>query len=124
MYVLLILLGFILTGCVRPRRIRVGTFNVNGRAPTSSVASWVRRQVSPEATNKDTGGPDVLIFGFEEVDLSTGALLYSTSTVLEEAWTQIILASLGEHAHSYVKVSKLPVDRLRSNLITSLLQGN
>jgi len=95
----------VLNSCVRPRRIRVGTFNVNGRAPTSSIASWVRRQVSPEATDKDTGEPDVLIFGFEEVDLSTGALLYSTSTVLEEAWTQVILASLGQHAHSYVKVA-------------------
>ena len=89
-------------------RIRVGTFNVSGRAPTSSVASWVRRQVSSEATDKDMGEPDILIFGFEEVDLSTGALLYSVSTALEEAWTQTILTSLGQHAHSYVKVAWLP----------------
>lgn len=93
------------------RRIRVGTFNVNGRAPTSSVASWVRRSVPLEATDKDTGEPDMLILGFEEVDLSTGALLYSNSTVLEEAWTQTIVTSLGEHAHSYVKVVFLPVGR-------------
>jgi len=106
---------FVLTSCVRTRRIRVGTFNVNGRAPTSSVASWVRRQVSLEATDKDTGEPDILIFGFQEVDLSTGALLYSTSTALEEAWTQTISTSLGQHAHSYVKVALLPIDRSRSD---------
>ena len=85
----------------------MGTFNVSGRAPTSSVASWVRRQVSSEATDKDTGEPDILIFGFEEVDLSTGALLYSVSTALEEAWTQTIFTGLGQHAHSYVKVALL-----------------
>lgn len=54
------------------------------------------------------GEPDILIFGFEEVDLSTGALLYSVSTALEEAWTQSILTGLGQHAHSYVKVALLP----------------
>ena len=68
------------------------------------MSSWVKRQVSPETTDKDNGEPDILIFGFEEVDLSTGALLYSTSTVLEDAWTQLIFTSLGQHAHSYVKV--------------------
>lgn len=100
--------GFVLTSYFRSGRIRVGTFNVNGRAPITSVASWVRRQVSSEATDEDTGEPDILIFGFEEVDLSTGALLYSVSTALEEAWTQAILTSLGQHAHSYVKVALLP----------------
>ena len=76
------------------------------------MASWVRRQGSSEATDKDTGEPDILIFGFEEVDLSAGALLYSTSSALEEAWTQTILTGLGDHAHSYVKVRLLlPIDR-------------
>lgn len=84
------------------------------------MASWVRRQVSSEATDQDTGEPDILIFGFEEVDLSTGALLYSTSTVLEGAWTQTIVTSLGEHAHSYVKVALLPL-RTTVNLIWLLV---
>jgi len=105
----------VLTSCVRTLRIRAGTFNVNGRAPTSSVASWVRRQVSPEATDKDTGEPDILIFGFQEVDLSAGALLYSSSTALEEAWTHTIVTSLGEHAHTYVKVALLLVERSESD---------
>jgi phosphatidylinositol-bisphosphatase len=48
--------------------------------------------------------PDVLVLGFEELDLSTEALLYSTSTVREDAWTGAILAALGEKAEMYEKV--------------------
>jgi hypothetical protein len=50
-------------------RLRVGTFDVNGNTPGSSIRSWDR---------------DVLVFGFQELDLSTGALLYTTFTALED----------------------------------------
>lgn len=50
------------------------------------------------------GDPDMLVFGFQELDLSTEALLYSTSSVREDAWCRAIFASLGEKATSYEKV--------------------
>ncbi|EEB97130.1 hypothetical protein MPER_03608 [Moniliophthora perniciosa FA553] len=47
--------------------------------------------------------PDILVFGFQELDLSTEALLYSTSTVREEAWCMAIFAALGEKRDLYQK---------------------
>jgi inositol polyphosphate 5-phosphatase INPP5B/F len=79
--------------------MRVGTFNVNGKTPTSSIRSWVC------GTPGKSEDPDILVFGFQELDLSTGALLYTTSTALEDAWTTAILQGLGTKAGSYVKVS-------------------
>ncbi|KAJ3980467.1 DNase I-like protein [Lentinula detonsa] len=49
--------------------------------------------------------PDILVFGFEELDLSTEALLYSTSTAREDAWTVAIFAALGEKAEMYEKLA-------------------
>jgi phosphatidylinositol-bisphosphatase len=48
--------------------------------------------------------PDMLVLGFQELDLSTEALLYSTSTVREDAWCVAIFAALGEKAVLYEKV--------------------
>lgn len=48
--------------------------------------------------------PDMLVLGFQELDLSTEALLYSTSTVREDAWCLAVFASLGEKAIMYDKV--------------------
>lgn len=48
--------------------------------------------------------PDIFAFAFQEADLSAEALLYSTSTVREDAWTTAILAALGEKAVYYEKV--------------------
>ena len=47
---------------------------------------------------------DLLVFGFQELDLSTEALLYSTSTAKEEAWLKAIFAALGEEGDNYEKV--------------------
>ncbi|KAJ3724182.1 DNase I-like protein [Lentinula guzmanii] len=49
--------------------------------------------------------PDILVLGFEELDLSTEALLYSTSTAREDAWTVAIFAALGEKAQMYEKLA-------------------
>ena len=43
--------------------------------------------------------------GFQELDLSTGALLYSTETLREDAWTSAVVAGLGEKIGLYDKVS-------------------
>lgn len=50
---------------------------------------------------------DILVLGFEELDLSTEALLYSTSTAREDAWTVAVFAALGEKAELYEKVNIL-----------------
>ncbi|TFK75551.1 DNase I-like protein [Pluteus cervinus] len=49
--------------------------------------------------------PDIFVFGFQELDLSTEALLYSTSTFREDTWTTAILAALGEKATLYEKLA-------------------
>ena len=48
--------------------------------------------------------PDVLVFGFQELDLSTEALLYSYTTTREDMWLDAIFAGLGEVREQYVKV--------------------
>ncbi|KZT26139.1 DNase I-like protein [Neolentinus lepideus HHB14362 ss-1] len=163
-------------------RIRVGTFNVNGKMPSQDLSPWVRgvetnngyptvlpplNPISPlsmgempkkrsdteydaksvgsntgttESTTMSTletisvssstlssdstiGGvdatgtplktdvedtesdPDLLVFGFQELDLSTEALLYSSKTTREEAWCTAILAGLGEKGVLYEKLA-------------------
>ncbi|TCD64994.1 hypothetical protein EIP91_003361 [Steccherinum ochraceum] len=49
--------------------------------------------------------PDMLVLAFQEVDLSTEALLYSTKTTREEAWCAAALAGLGEKAVEYEKLA-------------------
>ena len=53
---------------------------------------------------EDPEDPDMLVLGFQELDLSTGALLYSSETTREEAWCTAVFAGLGEKAVLYEKV--------------------
>jgi phosphatidylinositol-bisphosphatase len=48
--------------------------------------------------------PDMLVLGFQELDLSTEALLYSTGTTREDAWSMAVFAGLGEKGVLYEKV--------------------
>ena len=52
----------------------------------------------------DSNDPDMLVLGFQELDLSTEALIYYTSTVREDAWCHAVFAALGEKAIKYEKV--------------------
>lgn len=55
--------------------------------------------------------PDVFVLGFQELDLSTEALVYSTGTAKEDAWCMAVFAALGEWGEHYVKVTfGLPCD--------------
>jgi inositol polyphosphate 5-phosphatase INPP5B/F len=98
--------------------MRVGTFNVNGKYPDASIRSWV------EGDRKDAAGslddPDIFIFGFQELDLSTGALLYSTSTLLEATWTEAIFSALGAKAGIYSKVFDIEVS-MRDQLMLPMV---
>ncbi|KAF9460415.1 Endonuclease/exonuclease/phosphatase [Collybia nuda] len=49
--------------------------------------------------------PDIFALGFQELDLSTEALLYSTSSVREDAWCTAVFASLGEKGAMYEKLA-------------------
>ncbi|KAJ7595016.1 DNase I-like protein [Mycena floridula] len=53
----------------------------------------------------NTEEPDLLVLGFQELDLSAEALIYSTSTVKEDAWSLSIFAALGERASHYEKIA-------------------
>lgn len=86
-------------------RIRVGTFNVNGKNPTQSIESWVRGSQNNNETRSDKGS-DIYIFGFQELDQSAAALLYSTSNMLETEWSEAILKVFGKEASYYTKVRK------------------
>ncbi|KAG1776529.1 DNase I-like protein [Suillus placidus] len=55
--------------------------------------------------NANISDPDLLVLGFQELDLSTEALLYATSTVKEDAWVEAILAGLGERGILYEKLA-------------------
>ncbi|KAF5390606.1 hypothetical protein D9757_002587 [Collybiopsis confluens] len=60
--------------------------------------------VSPGDSEIRPKDPDLLVLGFEELDLSTEALLYSTSTAREDAWIMAVFAALGKKADKYEKL--------------------
>lgn len=79
-------------------------------ASTQSLASTLAmgndENDEPETEVLDSDPyPDMLVLGFQELDLSTEALLYSTSTVREDAWCLAVFASLGEKAIMYDKLA-------------------
>jgi len=70
------------------------SINVQGSTAPSTSSTLV-------ASDDD---PDILVLGFQELDLSTEALLYSTNTAREDAWCSAVFAGLGEKRSQYVKV--------------------
>lgn len=48
--------------------------------------------------------PDIFVLGFQEVDLSTEALLYAANSAKEDMWMAAITAALGEKGVLYEKV--------------------
>jgi hypothetical protein len=59
----------------------------------------------------ETSPLDIIVLAFQELDLSTAALIYATEKSREEAWTQVVLRSLNNHSWkeqpAYTKVSLL-----------------
>ncbi|KAG2754311.1 DNase I-like protein [Suillus brevipes Sb2] len=68
----------------------------------ASYATLAHANLNNNATVSD---PDLLVLGFQELDLSTEALLYASSTVKEDAWVEAILAGLGERGILYEKLA-------------------
>ncbi|KAI9060023.1 DNase I-like protein [Trametes sanguinea] len=185
-------------------RIRIGTFNVNGKMPSQDLSAWVRGQTERSASasvlipplkeisplsmgeaqqhpvekelealdlNRKTAGPDaattdasstttasdtarsatmsagptseetavsdspvdvpedesdpdMIVLGFQELDLSAEALLYSSTTVREDAWCMAAFAGLGEKAALYEKlVSKQLVGMLLVIIVKKRLRA-
>lgn len=80
-------------------RIRVGTFNVNGKSPSQDLSTWLGNE--PQSSRPEA---DILITGFQEIDHSTEAFLNFAGPAREEAWTTAILAALGDKAKQYEKL--------------------
>ncbi|CAE6430985.1 unnamed protein product [Rhizoctonia solani] len=84
---------------VRDLSIRVGTFNVNGQGPIESLRPWLCPPGATAATS------DLIVLGFQELDLSTEALLISTTTLREDLWCEALMRDLAELGDEYVKLT-------------------
>lgn len=85
-----------------PLLLHTATFNVNGKAPSGRLYPFLG--TTPGKTHEDDPLPDIFVFGFQELDLSTEALLYLSITEKEEAWFDAIMEDLGDVSKDYVKV--------------------
>ena len=79
--------------------------NSQGDAEQGSIVSHPSDETPAPTIIGDHEGPDLIVLGFQELDLSAGALLYSAETTREDAWLTAALAGLGEKAVEYEKVS-------------------
>ncbi|KAL1739864.1 Endonuclease/exonuclease/phosphatase, partial [Schizophyllum fasciatum] len=76
--------------------------SISGATVVEEPQGMDQEHVPADPNSSET---DLLVFGFQELDLSTEALLYSTSTAKEEAWLKAIFAALGEEGANYEKLA-------------------
>ncbi|KDQ18332.1 hypothetical protein BOTBODRAFT_63341 [Botryobasidium botryosum FD-172 SS1] len=77
--------------------VRLGTFNVNGNMPSGDISSWVH--------SKQPAYPDIFAFGFQELDRSTEALIYGSTTLREDSWYNAVCDALGDESDQYEKLA-------------------
>ena len=73
-------------------------------SPTLNDTSSEHKESAVTIDPEHPDDTDILVFGFQELDLSTEALIYSTKTTREDAWCAAIFAALGDKASRYEKV--------------------
>ncbi|KAL8287480.1 hypothetical protein RQP46_003338 [Phenoliferia psychrophenolica] len=74
-------------------KVFVGTFNVNDQLPSGDLSSWL----------VDSEGAELLVFGFQEFDLTTEAMVRYTP-FREDQWRLAIESALGDRAPLYEKL--------------------
>ncbi|KAH6910664.1 Endonuclease/exonuclease/phosphatase [Coprinopsis sp. MPI-PUGE-AT-0042] len=65
--------------------------------------------------------PTMLVLGFQELDLSTEALIYNTGPAKEDAWVMACIAGLGENGDEWEKVSFKPMSLASKQLVGMLI---
>ncbi|KAJ7059109.1 DNase I-like protein, partial [Mycena amicta] len=88
----------------------ISTFNLSpvstaATSPQSPAQNQPSSASTPSTATFNTTAPpaelpDLLVLGFQELDLSTEALLYANSTAREDAWMEAIYAALGQSKDS------------------------
>ncbi|KAG8739428.1 hypothetical protein FRC10_005637 [Ceratobasidium sp. 414] len=84
---------------MRKISVRIGTFNVNGQQPMEPLRSWLC------SSNPSDPPSDLIVVGFQELDLSAEALLISSTTLKEDLWCEALMRDLAELGDQYVKLT-------------------
>ncbi|CEG64842.1 hypothetical protein RMATCC62417_01751 [Rhizopus microsporus] len=89
----------------------VGTWNVHGSLPTSSLSEWLQGTLKTKDGKKVD--PDFYIIGLQEMETNTEAYIRYDPTK-ENAWVKAIISSLKDEGKDYYKVAS-------KQLVTMLL---
>ncbi|KAK2727318.1 hypothetical protein QYM36_007971 [Artemia franciscana] len=89
-------------------KLFVGTYNVNGKSPTTSLSDWL---------SCDDESPDMYAIGFQELCLSKEAYVFM-DTPKEEEWLRTVLRGI----HPKAKYRKVKLIRLVGIMLIVLVQ--
>ncbi|KAJ7092810.1 DNase I-like protein [Mycena belliarum] len=107
---------------VLPPLKEVSPFSV----PEDPFESAAEKAALPAETGTpaDDAAPDLIVLGFQELDLSAEALLYASSTARSDAWAEAVFAALGERGGEYeMLASKQLVGMLMLVLVKTTMRA-